>query len=383
MNRFNLFLSLSSLIIIAAGCKKDNSPSIPVYTVPTTYNFTNFNDTNALKLLAMADQIGAKINTASTAGTIVDAQQLKDMFNNLNGFFVDSALKLNSSGLKLSGYCSPAEAQDILNYCDSVGAESKSTSPASNGVPGRAASAVNASKKYLFSANGVFYSQVFKKSINGLCSYAITNLYLKDSVANSVNNTTVVAGSGTAMEHYWDLAFGFFGVPVDFPTNKTGLRYAASYSNQVDAGLGSNATIMNAFLKGRAAISAKDLSTKTAQANILISAFEQLNAAALVQEMKETEANIDAVDAVAALGTMGEALGFARTLKYYTNNRKITDAQITQLFQLFDSANPNNPNLYSFINANSTPAQLKAKTDAVRQFIGSVYGFTAAQLAAQ
>jgi len=383
MNRFNLFLSLSSLIIIAAGCKKDNSPSIPVYTVPTTYNFTNFNDTNALKLLAMADQIGAKINTASTAGTIVDAQQLKDMFNNVNGFFVDSALKLNSSGLKLSGYCSPAEAQDILNYCDSVGAESKSTSPASNGVPGRAASAVNASKKYLFSANGVFYSQVFKKSINGLCSYAITNLYLKDSIANSVNNTTVVAGSGTAMEHYWDLAFGFFGVPVDFPTNKTGLRYAASYSNQVDAGLGSNATIMNAFLKGRAAISAKDLSTKTAQANILISAFEQLNAAALVQEMKETEANIDAVDAVAALGTMGEALGFARTLKYYTNNRKITDAQITQLFQLFDSANPNNPNLYSFINANSTPAQLKAKTDAVRQFIGSVYGFTAAQLAAQ
>ncbi|HMI61758.1 MAG TPA: DUF4856 domain-containing protein [Puia sp.] len=383
MNRFNLFLSLSSLIIIAAGCKKDNSPSIPVYTVPTTYNFTNFNDTNALKLLAMADQIGAKINTASTAGTIVDAQQLKDMFNNVNGFFVDSALKLNSSGLKLSGYCSPAEAQDILNYCDSVGAESKSTSPASNGVPGRAASAVNASKKYLFSANGVFYSQVFKKSINGLCSYAITNLYLKDSIANSVNNTTVVAGSGTAMEHYWDLAFGFFGVPVDFPTNKTGLRYAASYSNQVDAGLGSNATIMNAFLKGRAAISAKDLSTKTAQANILISAFEQLNAAALVQEMKETEANIDAVDAVAALGTMGEALGFARTLKYYTNNRKITDAQITQLFQLFDSANPNNPNLYSFINANSTPAQLKAKTNAVRQFIGSVYGFTAAQLAAQ
>ena len=383
MKRVNLFLSLSSLIIVAASCKKDNSPSIPVYTVPTTYNFTNFNDTNALKLLAMADQIGAKINTASTAGTIVDAQQLKDMFNNVNNNFLDTALKLNSSGLKLSGYCSAAEAQDVLNYCDSVGAESKSVSAASNGVPGRAASAVSASKKYLFSANGVFYSQVFKKSINGLCSYAITNLYLKDSVANSVNNSTVVTGTGTPMEHYWDLAFGMFGVPVDFPTNKTGLRYAASYSNQVDAGLGSNATIIDAFLKGRAAISAKDLTTKTAQANILISTFEQLNAAAIVQEMKETEANIDAVDAVAAMGTMSEALGFARTLKYYTNNRKITDAQITQLLQLFDSANPNNPNLYSFINPSATTASLKAKTDAIRQFIGSVYGFSAAQLAAQ
>src|ERR1700761_8498359 len=114
MKKVHLLLSLSSLIIVAASCKKDNSPSTPVYTVPATYNFTNFNDTNALKLLAMADQIGAKINTASTAGTIVDAQQLKDMLNNVNGYFVDSALKLNSSGLKLSGYCSAAEAQDIL-----------------------------------------------------------------------------------------------------------------------------------------------------------------------------------------------------------------------------------------------------------------------------
>ena len=131
----------------------------------------------------MADQIAAKINTASTAGTIVDAQQLKDMFNNVNGNFVDSALKLNSSGLKLSGYCAPAAAQDILNYFDSVGTESQSTSPAGNGIPGRAASSVSASKKYLFSANGVFYSQVVWKSFNGLCAYAITNIYLKDSVS--------------------------------------------------------------------------------------------------------------------------------------------------------------------------------------------------------
>src|ERR1700754_1261724 len=133
MKRVHLLLSLSSLIIIAAGCKKDNSPSIPVYTVPTTYNFTNFNDSNALKLLAMADQIGAKINTASSAGTTVSAQQLKDMFNNVNGYFVDSALKLNSSGLKLASYCSSAAAQDLSSYFDSVGLYSQSTVAGSNG----------------------------------------------------------------------------------------------------------------------------------------------------------------------------------------------------------------------------------------------------------
>jgi hypothetical protein len=185
------------------------------------------------------------------------------------------------------------------------------------------------------------------------------------------------------MEHYWDEAFGFFAVPVNFPTSTTGLRYFGSYANQVDAGLGCNKALMDAFLKGRAAISAKDTRTRDDQATILVRMFEQTNAASVVQEMKETETNIDAGDAVAAMGTMGEALGFARDLKYYSRSRKITDAQITQLLQLFDNANPTNPNLYNFINTNQTPTQLKAKTDAIRQFIGQVYGFTPAQLAAQ
>ncbi|HXO77826.1 MAG TPA: DUF4856 domain-containing protein [Puia sp.] len=383
MKRANLLLSLSSLIIVAASCKKDNSPSVPVYTVPTTYNFTNFNDTNTLKILAMADQIAAKINTANAAGVAVSAQQLKDMFNNVNGYFVDSAFKLNASGLKLASYCSSAAAQDLSSYFDSVGLYSQSTVAGSNGVAGRSTSSVTATKKLLLSPGGLWYYQVVRKTFNDITAAAITAMYMKDSVANSVDNTTVIPGKGTAMEHNWDEAFGFFAVPVDFPTNKTGLRYFGSYSNQVDPGLGSNATIMNAFLKGRAAISAKDLSTKTAQANILVTAFEQVTAASIVQEMKETDANIDAGDAVSAYGTMSETLGFIRGLKYYTYNRKITDAQITQLLQLIDSANPNAPSLYNFINPNATPAQLKAKTDAIRQLIGSIYGFTAAQLAAQ
>lgn len=379
MKKLNLFLSISLILLLAVSCKKDHDNPIPDYTVPTTYNFTNFNDTNVLKLLAMADQIGAKINTAGNANTTVSAQDLKDMFNNANSKFLDTALRLNSSGLKLSSYCAPAAVTDLNNYFDSIAVASQSNT-SGNGKPGRAVSLSN--RKYALSANGVFYYQVVRKTFNGgLCAYIISH-YVKDSVANA-NNSTVVTGSGTAMEHYWDNAFGFWAVPIDFPTNKTGLRYFSSYSNQVDAGLGSNKTIMDAFLKGRAAISAKDTKTRDEQAVILNTTFEQLTAASVVQEMKETEANIDAGDAIAAMGTMGEALGFARDLKYYSINRKITDAQLTQLFTLFDSSNPTNPNLYNFINTSQTTAQLKAKTDAIRQLIGQVYGFTAAQLAAQ
>ncbi|HEY4065016.1 MAG TPA: DUF4856 domain-containing protein [Puia sp.] len=386
--RTHQILSIFLLTIVLGSCKKDNSGnSIPVYTVPATYNFVNFNDSAQLKLLAMADQIGAKINLANTTpNTVVSAQQLKDMFNNVNGYFVDSSLKLNASGLRLADYCSPAAKTDVLTYFDSVGIFSQSTVTASAGIAGVAASSASPTKKYLLSPTGIFYSQVFKKLVmGGICAYEIASVYLTDSIGNSVDNKTVVAGSGTAMEHHWDEAFGLFGVPVTFPATTTGSRYLGSYSNQVDAGLGCNAAIMNAFLKGRAAISAGDMNTKQQQATILISMLDQLDAAAIVQEMKETDANIEAGDAVAAYGTLSESLGFVRNLKYYTSPaRKITDAQIAQLLALYDSANPSNPNLYAFVNASVlTKAQIEAKTDAIRQFIGKVYGFTATQLAAQ
>jgi hypothetical protein len=387
MRRNNrLIFTALSVILIASSCKKDDGPSIPDYTVPTTYNFANVSYSGQLVLLAMADQIGAKINLANTIpGTPVSAQTLKDMFNNANNNFVDSALQLNKSGLRLSDYVAPLAKTDIISYFDSVGLYSNSTVAAAPGVAGVSASIASPSKKYLLSPNGVFYSQVFKKAVMaGICQATI-NVYLTDSIASSVDNTTVVTGSGTALEHHWDEAFGLFGVPITFPTTTTGLRYLASYSNQVDAGLGSNATIMNAFLKGRAAISAKDLNTMQQQAAIVISTLDQLDAAAIVQEMKETDANIDAGDPIAAYGTLSETLGFMRNLKYNTSpKRVITDAQITQLFSLLDSGNPTYPNIYNFVNASvNTNAQIKAKTDLIRQFIGKTYGFTASQLSLQ
>ncbi len=307
------------------------------------------------------------------------------MFNNVNSYFNDSTLKLNASGLKLSNYCSAVIKADMINYFDSVGLYSQSTMAASAGVAGVVASSVSSGKKYLLSPNGVFYSQVIKKTFNGLFTCQIANVYMTDSISNTVDNTTVVAGTGTAMEHHWDEAFGFYGVPVNFPTSTSGLKYLGSYSNQVDSGLHCNATLMNAFLKGRAAISNKDMTTKDAQAKIIITAMEQLDAASIVQEMKETDANIVAGDAVAAYGTLSESLGFVRSLKYLNSStRIITDAQITQLMALYDSATPKQHAQFVQVNpvnpTVNTTAQVEAKTNAIRQFIGTVYGFSATQL---
>jgi Domain of unknown function (DUF4856) len=368
-----------------SSCKK-NSPGTPTnidtnYLVPTTYNFTNVNDTAQLQLIAMADQIVAAINLGNAVGGVpVSAQKLTDMFNNVNGYFNDSVYHLNASGISFANYCPAAAKTDILNYFDSIGVYSQSTVVADSGIAGVGVSLAN--KKLLLSPTGIFYSQVVKKTIMGILSYEIANVYLIDSVSNTIDNSIVVSGSGTAMEHHWDEAFGLFGVPVNFPANVTGLKYLASYSNQVNPGLGSNAIIMNAFLRGRAAISNKDLVTKQVQAGIIIATLDALDAAAIVQEMHETNTNINAGDAVAAYGTLSESIGFVRNLKYNTSaTRKITNMQIAQLEALYDNVNPGNPNLYNFVgvNAGLTAAQIEAKTAAIEQFIDNVYGFSAAE----
>jgi hypothetical protein len=367
------------LLSFCWSCKKDNHATTttpPDYTVPTTYTFANFNDNSQLELLAMADQILAEINLAnSTPHTVVSAQTLTAMLNNTGGYFNDSALQLNTSGLALANYFPAAAKSDMLNYFDSVGLYSQSTTLASQGTAGVSPSSVTPSKLYLLSPNGVFYSQVSKKAVMGMCAYQIADVYMADSINSTTDTTT--------LERYWDAAFGFFGVPVDFPTNTTNLRYFGSYSNQVDAGLHSNSSIMNAFLKGRAAISNNDLATMKVQAGILINTFDSLDAAAIVQEMHETNTNIEAGDAVAAYGTLSESLGFVRNLAYNTSpTRVITSSQIAQLLALYDSVNPNSPDLYNFlgVNAGLTAAEIEAKTNAIAQFIGSVYGFSATEL---
>jgi hypothetical protein len=384
MNKNIWILSTLLVTTLFWSCKKDDSgPSTSNYPVPATYNFSNVNDSNEMKLLLMADQIVAAINLGNSAGVAVSAQQLKDMFNNVNGYFTDSSFRLNGSGLKLADYCPAAAKTDMLNYFDSIGLYSLSNAAAAPGIAGVNSSSANPSKKYLFSPNGVFYSQVVKKTIMGICAYQIVNAYMSDSVKGMVENTTIVPGTGTTLEHLWDEAFGFFGAPVDFPTNISGLKYFGSYSNQVDPGLHSNATLMNAFIKGRAAISYQDMTTMQQQAAIIVTTFDELEAATIVQEMKETDENIDAGDAVAAYGTLSEAVGFVHCLKYNTNaGRKITNAQIAQLEALFDSAHPESPDLYAFVGANvNTAEEIKGKTDAIRQFIGNVYGFSASVLA--
>ncbi|WP_316828722.1 DUF4856 domain-containing protein [Pedobacter miscanthi] len=326
-----IILSLAVLLFMA-GCKKSDSPipeePTPVYTVPTTYNFANANFADATTRLGMVTEISNLMKNALT-GTF-DGAKAKAMLTNTNAPFTTAAY--NTSGLQLNDQFAAAYKIDVLSAIDSLSkVNAVASTPASRGVAGVAASSANDASKYALTSLGVNYAQVFNKGLmGGLITYQIVTT-MNAAANQTIDNTTLVNGS-TALEHAWDLAFGYWGVPIDFPTNKVGAKLWGSYSTQVDDGFKANKILMDAFLKGRAAISAKDKPTIVAQANIILTTMERLTGAAALQEVKEAKESIN--DNILRNSRVSELYGFVNSIKY--NPKRITtDAQITTLLALF------------------------------------------------
>jgi hypothetical protein len=344
---FTVLSVLSAALLIAAGCSKsDNKNTPPVYTVPTTYNFSNANFADVTTRIGMIVEIQ---NVEKLATTVtVDGQKAKNMFTNTSSPFATAAY--NTSGIQLKDQTATLFQTDVLRFIDTLVAVSQTGKAASRGIAGVGTSSANAATKYALTANGMNYAQIFNKTImGGLITYQIVNV-MNAANAGSINNTTVTNNS-TALEHAWDLAFGYWGVPVDFPANKTGAKLWGSYSTQVDSGFHANKILMDAFLKGRAAISNKDNKTIQEQSTIILQTMERLTGAAALQEVKEVKESIN--DNIARNSRLSECYGFIYSLKY--NPKKvITDAQIDAILAKFP------PNFYDL-----TLDQLNAIRDAV------------------
>lgn len=349
---------LSAALLMAASCKKsDNNTITPVYDVPTTYNFANANYADATTRLGMITEIQA-VEKVATTGAAVDAQKAKNMFANTGSVFTTAAY--NTSGLQLKDQTAALFQTDALRFIDSLTAVSQTGTVASRGVAGVGTSSANAATKYALTANGMNYAQVFNKTImGGLITYQIVTV-MNGAATGSIDNNTVTNGS-TALEHAWDLAFGYWGVPIDFPTNKTTPKPVlwGSYSTQVDSGFHANKILMDAFLKGRAAISHKDTKTIQEQSTIILQTMERLTGAAVLQEVKEVKESIS--DNVARNSRLSECYGFVYSLKY-NPKKTITDAQIDALLALFPK------NFYDLT---------LDQVNAIRDAVAKQYGFEA------
>ncbi len=367
----NIFLRLSGLGIAACflfftSCKKDNNsntnPGTPTYTIPDTYQFENADSLTAKTYLSMIGQMEALINTANN-GKAVSSTQLNLMYANTGGYFRDTTfnsntINLNSSGLQLKNSTLPAGQIIIQTILDSIGIDSQTGLPASNGVAGVS------DRKTLLSANGIYWRQYFTKTMMGaVIGHLITDVFLSDSLNSTTNGIA-------AKQHAWDNAFYLWCVPGNFPANKTGVKYWGSYTSQIDSGIAkpvvnmtginANTTLLNAFLKGRAALANKDSATAVAQANIIIPFFETMEAAAALHETNEAKGNLPN-GAAAVCGNLSESFGFWTALGL-NPHKKISDADYQAVLALYGT------NFYTI-----TPAGIQA----IQDKISSIYGWDA------
>ncbi len=308
-----------------ASCSDDKDKD-PSYNVPQTYNFENVNYSGQTTRMDMLTALDTYIKTG-TEGKGLSAQNMKNMYANVNSPFANS--DLNTSGKQLKNKTILTAQAEFESYFDAVAAASNAVStvaglPAQDGRAGLLTTTEG--KKYLVDANGVEYGQVISKGLMGAVFYyqAVDHYLTEEQIGAGVDNKMVTAGEGTAMQHHWDEAFGYFGAPKDFPTNLNGLQFWANYSNKVNAVLGSNKAMMDAFLKGRAAINANDTKGKEEAIATLRTEWERLVVASAIHELNAAKTNI--ADQAKKSHYLSEARGFVMGLKF-KSDRKLTNAQ--------------------------------------------------------
>jgi hypothetical protein len=344
MKKFTYLSVLAvTTLLTFSSCKKDTKEPeptpepTPAYTIPTTYDFANASSTvTSTQRIAMLGELTTYLRsthttTAATQPTI-SAQKLKDMYANAASQF--TTVGLNSSGLQLKdktgnafSFATTLEASfDDAEPASIISAANPTITTASSGVKGKLISPL---RSILVDANGFEYKEVAEKGIMGAVFYYQATSLL--SSVGTLDNSTSVTGS-TAQEKAWDEAFGYFGVPATFPTNTVGLKYWGSYCNSVNVAIGCNATIMNAFLKGRAAIVNKDNAGRDAARAIVLATWEKVAAAKCISYLKSAKSNLS--DQATLHHNLSEGYGFVTALQY-NPSKTISNADIELLLSYF------------------------------------------------
>lgn len=320
-----------SLGLMFTACKKDDKAPDPQapgagYTVPTQYSFedengnSTVNYTGQTQRFDMLEELVTYMKTANTAGVAIDAQTLSAMFANDNYTWSDDNNNgLNETDKQLRNKCFGPHQDRFDTWLNELAVASQSDVAGSNGTAGVVVSTTNPTKMYLTDGNGRELNQIITKGLMGaVMYYQATSYYLSDAkIGNGVNNSTPVDPSAgkyyTAMEHHWDEAFGYFGVPVGFPTEPAS-GYWGKYSDGRDGLLGTNTRLMNAFLTGRAAIANDDMETKDQQIARIQNAWQDVCAGTAIHYLNAAKANFG--DHAIRNHALSECYGFVSSLMY-------------------------------------------------------------------
>lgn len=198
---------------------------------------------------------------------------------------------------------------------------------ASAGVAGKIQEAGGGSERFV-NAKGLELNQMINKSLIGaLMVDQILNNYLSTAVldegTNRDDNDNEVLADGanyTNMEHKWDEAFGYlYGNESDItaPVLNTD-SFLNKYLSRVEGDTdftGIATDIYDAFKLGRAAIVAKDYTTRDAQAEILREKISEIIGIRAVYYLQQAKATLG-TDNASAFHDLSEGLGFVYSLQF-------------------------------------------------------------------
>lgn len=330
-----------SLLAPFFACESTNEE--PSVLIPNTYNFER-NGSSTVSYQGQTDRLNMTTeikNYISSAndGSEISLTKLLNMYSNTNSPFESS--ELNASSKKLEDKTNPAE----VNFIKSVLSEAASTSAkmaqnrttASDGVAGLIERG-NSGNFILVNEKGWEFKEMFEKGVMGAVFYdQIMNVYLSESkIGNDIENTLLEEGKNyTAMEHHWDEAFGYWGVPRDFPSGDPVLQdseniFWAKYTNGRDAALNVNEPLMQAYITGRAAIVAKDYALRDTQKQRIIELHELVTAATTVHYINRTMNSLSTGDIGNMLHLLSETYGFVKAIQY-SPMKKLTNQEINDI----------------------------------------------------
>lgn len=345
-----LSIAALSILLITSCSKDDDAPAPttstygggggnPTYQIPSTYVFLDGSNQSTVNFdgqkqrLEMLSEMVVYMKTGNTVGTTLSASQLKAMYAN-NAYTWADAPGLGMTGstkqLKDKTAAGDIGIQAIFeNYMDSIAVHSSLNFSNSTETYGQAGVWTNGTKSYLMSGTGFEYGQIIEKGL--MCAVFMNQMTVNyfGTLADDDNTTPLTGKTYTEMQHHWDEAFGYFTSEIDYPTNGTDRFWGKYAQGSNEALLSTGTNIMNAFLKGRAAIDNNDYATRDAQITIIRDQIEKVCAGTAIHYLNEAKANI--TNPTIKNHVLSEAIAFIDGLRYgynSINGVSITSAEI-------------------------------------------------------
>lgn len=354
----NLIILAAAVALLTTACNVSGSESEELLQAPETYEFFRGGESTVAHpgqtdRLNMVAEIKNYLKRGDQ-GELLSQQDLLDMFQNTGDNGGGNFSFTSDRQLKNKTFAPDLDSQlfeDLFARAEAASENGNNGITASNGTAGLI-TRENSGSTILVDENGREFTQFIEKGLMGAVFYnQIFNVYLTDDrIGSQVENEELQEGKNyTDKEHHFDEAFGYWGVPVDFtspwPESRADeARFWGHYSdvvdNVADGKLGTNKTLMDAFIRGRTAIVNKDQPALDEQVDILYENLELVAAATAVHYINATLNHLNNGSQGEALHTLSEAWAFTNALKY-SPRRKISLDQINQIKETDFGSNGN------------------------------------------